>query len=163
LLGGRRLVFREERMREHADHHDAELLLRLYDLRREEKLRRAREWFSQQFRAESLEDLFNRYPLGSPENTYLRMTLGYWEMAASIVNRGLIVDDLFFENNSELWMVWTKIAHLMSRWRDWFKNPHLYENLQTLAGKYEKWMEGRSPGALAVLSERWKEPAAGRQ
>jgi len=55
-------------MREHPDHHDAELMLRLYDLRREEKLRRARDWFIREFHVESLDDLLKRFPLGSKEN-----------------------------------------------------------------------------------------------
>ena len=84
------------------DHHDAELLLRLYDLRREEKLRRARAWFVGEFQAQTLEEDQRKHPPGSEESAYTRMTLSYWDMAASIVNYGLIHEQFFFENCGEL-------------------------------------------------------------
>jgi len=130
------------------DHHDAELLLRLYDLRREEKLRRARAWLMNDFEARTLEEDQQKYPQGSEESAYIGMTLGYWDMAASIVNHGLIQEQLFFENSGELSVVWDKVRHLVPALRELFKNPHAYENLEKLALKYEKWMDERSPGHL---------------
>lgn len=143
-------------MKDLADHHDAELLLRLYDLRREEKLRAARDWLVREFHAASYAELDKAHPPGSKENNYLRMTVSYWDMAASIVNRGLINDELFFESNSELWFVWTKLKHLVPEARAARKNPLLWHNLEVLAGKYEKWMEKRAPGSLEVIRERLK-------
>jgi len=147
-------------MREHPDHHDAELLLRLYDLRREGTLRQAREWVTQQFHADSADDLYRRYPYGSKENAYFRMAISYWDMAASIVNHGLIKEEFFFENNSEFWFIWEKIKHLMPKLREARRDPLLCHSLETLAGKYEKWLEARAPGALAVSRERLKQAAA---
>jgi hypothetical protein len=147
-------------MREHADHYDADLLLRLYDLRREERLRQAREWFVREFHADSMEDLYKRFPFGSGENDRYRMVLGYWEMAASIVNRGLINEELFFENGGELWTVWAKIKHLVPEARIMWKNPYLFQNLENLAAKYEKWMEARAPGAVDLMFEQVKALAA---
>ena len=135
-------------MRDNPDHHDAELLLRLYDLRREEKLRRARAWFVSSYEAKTLEEDQRKYPPGSEEAAYIRMTVSYWDMAASIVNRGLIHEQFFFENNGELSIVWDKIRHLIPAFRELYKNPHIFENLEKLALKYEKWMEGRAPGHL---------------
>jgi hypothetical protein len=143
-------------MREHADHHDADLLLRLYDLRREEKLRQAREWFVREFQADSMEDLFKRLPFGTKENDYYRMVVSYWEMAASMVKHGLINEELFFENNGELWGVWSKIKHFVPEFRSTWKNPSMYRNLESVAEKYEEWMEGHAPGALQLMSERMK-------
>lgn len=144
----------------HPDHHDAELLLRLYELRREEKLRRAREWFARHFDAESPEDFDKRFPRDSEENTYLRMTLAYWEMAASVVNHGLINEDLFFETTSEFYLVWSRVRRLAPQVRQTLKNPTVYRNLETLAAKYEKWLEARAPGALEVINERLKQLVA---
>ena len=76
-------------MRESADNYDAELLLRLYELRREEKLRRAREWLVGKFHADSMEEMEKQYPMGSEENALFRMAVSYWDMAASLVNHGL--------------------------------------------------------------------------
>ena len=130
------------------DHHDAELLLRLYDLRREEKLRRARAWFVSKFAAQDLEEDQRKYPPDSEESVFVRMTLSYWDMAASVVNHGLIQEQFFFENNGELSIVWDKIRHLIPAFRDMYKNPHAFENLEKLALKYEKWINERSPGHL---------------
>ncbi len=141
-------------MREHADHHDAELLLRLYELRREEKLRRAREWFMREFRAESWEDGQRRYPRGSEEDAFIRMVTSYWEMAASVVSRGLIQEDFFFENTAEFWIVWQKVKHLVPALRQAIQHPLYLHNLEALSAKYEKWMAGRAPQALAALAAR---------
>ncbi|MGO9270739.1 MAG: hypothetical protein ACLQOO_10890 [Terriglobia bacterium] len=141
-------------MQEHPDHHDAELMLRLYDLRREEKLRQAREWFAREFQAESLPDFLKRFPSGTEQNAYFRMVIGYWEMAASIVNHGLIKEAFFFESNTEFYGLWTKVKHLMGPAREAYKNPHLWANIETLSEKYEKWMAARAPEALASFRER---------
>ena len=143
-------------MKEHPDHHDAELMLRLYDLRREEKLRLARDWFIREFHAESMEDFYKRYPFGSQDNAYYRMTVSYWEMAASIVNQGLINEDLFFETQGEFYGVWTKIERLVPSARQAQKNPTSYHNLEELAKRYEKWISTRAPEATAVVRERLK-------
>lgn len=138
-------------MREHADHHDAELLLRLYELRREERLRQAREWFTREFKADSPEDFAKRVPRGSAEHTSYRMVTSYWEMAASLVNRGLIDEDLFFENTAEFWVVWQRIKHLAPATRELFKNPHVWKNLEAASEKFEKWMSDRAPEALEAM------------
>ncbi len=141
-------------MREHPDHHDAELLLRLYELRREERLRKARAWFIREFQAEPPEELSKRYPWGSEENTSFRMTVSYWDMAASLLNHGLISEDLFFENTRELLVVWQKLKPAVTFCREQFKDPQAFKNLEITAGKYEKWMEKRVPEALAAMIER---------
>jgi hypothetical protein len=149
-------------MREHPDHHDAELLLRLYDLRREAKLRQAREWFENEFQAKTLEDFRLRWPMGCQENAFFRMVVSYWEMVASIVNHGLIQEEFFFENTGEFWAVWEKIEHLVPALRENRKNPLVWSNLEMLAGKYEKWMAKRAPEALDAMRRRMQEATAKR-
>lgn len=141
-------------MREHPDHHDAELLLRLYDLRREEKLRRARDWFTLEFQAESTEDYLKKYPRGSEQDAFFRMVVTYWEMVGSIVNSGLIKQDFFFQNTGEFFGVWEKIKHLIPDTRKGFKNPHLWENLEWMAASYETWMAKRAPEAIEAYRQR---------
>jgi hypothetical protein len=142
-------------MREHPDHHDAELLLRLYDLRREEKLRQAREWIIEEFEAASAEEFRNKYPQGSKEDAFYRMAVGYWDMAASLVNNGLLKEEFFFENTSEFWLAWLRVKPLVAELRGVSKNPFYAKNLETLAEKFEKWMEQRAPGALDVVRQRF--------
>ena len=68
-------------------HDQVNLMLRLYDIRREPRLREARQWFMDNFRSTSMEDLMKQYPPASQENAYFRMVMSYWDMVASIVNR----------------------------------------------------------------------------
>ena len=143
-------------MRESPDNYDAELLLRLYELRREEKLRRAREWLIGKFHADSVEELEKQYPMGSEESALFRMAVSYWDMAASLVNHGLIKEDLFFENTAELWLTWEKVRQLAPRLREARKNPIVWKNLETLAHKYEQWIAARAPEALEVQRKRLK-------
>ena len=141
-------------MREHVDHHDAELMLKLYDLRREEKMRRARDWFLREFDAKSTDDYQKKYPPGSDEDAYFRMVVTYWEMVGSIVNSGLIKQDFFFQSTGEFFAVWERIKHLLPNVREAFKNPHLWENLDLMAGNYEEWMNKRAPEALDTFRQR---------
>jgi hypothetical protein len=141
-------------LREHVDHHDAELLLRLYELRREEKLRRAREWMTLEFSAKSLEDYLKKYPPGSEHDAFFRMVVTYWEMVGSIVNSGLIKQEFFFQNTAEFFNVWQKIKDLTPASREAFKNPHLWNNLEVMATNYETWMAKRAPGAIEAFEQR---------
>jgi hypothetical protein len=152
----------EDKVREHPDNYDAELLLRLYDLRRETKLRQAREWLIREFHADSLEEMRRRYQPGSQEHAFFRMVTSYWEMAASMVSHSLIKEEFFFENTNELWVVWQKIKHLAPATRQMYKNPHVWKNLETIAGKFEAWMAQRAPEATEALRKIVVE-AAGRK
>ena len=62
---------------------DVNLILRLYEQRREDKMRTAREWFAQSFKYHTIEEFNRGCPVGSSMNAYARMVLSYWEMAAS--------------------------------------------------------------------------------
>lgn len=141
-------------MREHPDHHDAELLLRLYELRREEKLRHARDWFIREFNVKSTDDYQKKYPPGSEQDAFFRMVVTYWEMVGSIVNSGLIKQDFFFQNTGEFFGVWEKIKDLVPAVREAFGNPHLWENLELMARNYEEWMAKRAPAAIDAYRQR---------
>ena len=145
---------------EHPDNYDAELLLRLYDLRREAKLREGRDWFIREFNAKTLTTTLPRPPWARIRARYFRMTVTYWDMAASLVNRGLINVDLFFENTGEFWIVWDKVRNVAPTLREKNKNPIAWKNLETLAGKYEEWMAKRAPEALDSLRQRLAGSAA---
>lgn len=145
---------------EHPDNFDAELLLRLYDLRRETKLRQGREWFIRQFQAKTYDDYLAQAPAGSEESALFRMTVTYWDMAASLVNHGLVNEDLFFENTGEFWIVWDKVRNVAPALREKNKNPITWKNLESLAGKYEQWMAKRAPEALEALRQRLAGSAA---
>ena len=87
---------------------DAELLLRLYELRREPELRRARKWFLAEFQPAGWDEIGPRYLTHSDEDRWFRMTISYWEMVATLVNRGLLHAELFFDHTGEDIVTWKK-------------------------------------------------------
>jgi hypothetical protein len=123
------------------------LMLRLYEERREPKLREARDWFAANFHVKSADDLTRVCPPGSQGNVYMRMVLGYWEMVASIVNRGLIDEDFFFENTGEQWAVFEQVKPVLAAWRATFSSPKLLANLEEQCKRFEAWREKRDPGS----------------
>jgi hypothetical protein len=130
---------------------EVNLMLRLYDMRREPRLRQARAWFVENFHPTSVEDMMEKYPQGSEENTYIRMVISYWDMVASIVNRGLINDELFFESNGEIWVVWDRMRTIVPIWRAAFKNPRLFANIEETYKRLETWREKHAPGSSAAM------------
>ena len=92
---------------------DAQLVLKLYELRREEKLRAAREWFVGKFFPRSAADLETLYTVPGIENTYFRMVTSFWDMTASFVVRGVLNADLLIDSAGEMLLVWAKLeSHL---------------------------------------------------
>jgi hypothetical protein len=134
-----------------ATHEQVNLMLHLYELRREEKLREAREWVSVNFHPKSPEEAMRLTPPGSKENAYMRMVMGYWEMVASIANRGLVDEELFFENSGEQWGVWEAVKDLVPTWRKMFANPQFLGNLEEHCKRLDAWREKRNPGSVEVL------------
>jgi hypothetical protein len=130
---------------------EVNLMLRLYDMRREPRLRQARSWFVEHFHPATADEMVQKYPQGSEENTFIRMVISYWEMVASIVNRGLINDELFFESNGELWVVWDRLRNVVPTWRAAFKNPRMFANIEETYKRFETWREKHAPGSNAAM------------
>jgi hypothetical protein len=132
---------------------EVNLMLRLYDLRREQRLRQARSWYLDHFHPGSPDEMMENYKAGSDEYNNIRMVLSYWDMVASIVNRGLINDELFFESNGEMWVVWDRIRSIVPTWRAAFKNPLVFHNLEDACKRLEAWREKRAPGSNAAMRQ----------
>jgi len=131
-------------------HEQADMLLKLYELRREPRLREARDWFFRNFHQQSLAE---RASLTPEQDASVRMVTSYWEMAAGLVKRGLVDEDLFFENTAEFWIVWDRLKPISHEVRSVTKDPHVWENLEKLAVRYEIWRERRAPGSIAAMRE----------
>jgi hypothetical protein len=144
----------------HATYEDATLVMKLYNLRREEKLRRAREWFEREFSASSVKEFAEKYPPKSEQNTWYRMVVSYWEMAASFLVHGIVHEELFFETNGELLAVWEKIKSLVADFRSWAKNPLISRNLEKAAAKQTEWLNQNAPGAYESLLEWIRNPTS---
>lgn len=132
-------------------HEQVNLLLRLYDTRREPRLREAREWYGANFFPKSPEEAMRLVPPGSRENAYMRMVLSYWEMVASIVNRGLIDEDFFFENTGEQWVAFEQVKPILPIWRAMFNSPKFLGNLEEQCRRLEAWREKRNPGSNEAI------------
>ena len=87
---------------------DAELMLHLYEMRREPELRRARAWFLTHFKPADWAEIKSRYLNHSDEDRWFRMTTSYWEMVATLVNRGLLHAELFFDHTGEDLPTWER-------------------------------------------------------
>ncbi|MGH9562110.1 MAG: DUF4760 domain-containing protein [Candidatus Acidiferrum sp.] len=132
-------------------HEQVNLMLRLYDTRREARLREARDWYMSSFRPATMEEMQKQCPPGSKENASMRMVVSYWEMVASIVNRGLIDEDLFFENTGEQWMVWEQVKPVLAAWRTMFGSQKVFANMEEHCERLEAWREKNSPGSNEVI------------
>lgn len=91
---------------------DAELVLRLYELRREETMRKARRFMVFDFQPKTVEELrVVSRDFKSEHNAEWRQVLSYWEMAASLVLRGAVDADLFLDSNGEGILLYAKFHH----------------------------------------------------
>lgn len=145
-------------------HEQVNLMLRLYEMRREDVMRQARAWYLKDFHPKSAEDVMRICPPGSKENAYLRQVASYWEMVANIVSLGLIDEEFFFENSGEQWVVWEALRPIANEWRAAFKNPHAWEKLEQHCKRLETWREKRAPGSREAMRQMMarmvaKEPA----
>jgi hypothetical protein len=127
------------------NHDDANLILRLYELRREPRMREARRWFFSSFHADTLEDVQRLCPVGSEESASYRMVTSYWEMAASFVANGVLHDELFFQSNQELLFIWERVRTLVPQARAMQKNPKALGNMEQVAQRFQEWWHQRAP------------------
>jgi len=137
-----------------ATYDDVHLVLRLYDLRREQRLRKARAWFAQSMKARSPDELDELCPPGSEENTNFRMVTSYWDMVASFITGGVLNQQLFFQSGRELLFVWERIRDLVPQLRERLADPSAYRNLETVANSFIQWMKSQSPETYPAFLNR---------
>jgi len=114
-------------------HYDAEIILKLYDLRREPVMRKARAFFVQ-FSLKSLDDMVKvANAFGTKEQAYLRQVAGYWEMAASLVNRGALNRELALDNFQEMFFVYAKVQPYLEEYRQAMGAPGFLRQVEQLA------------------------------
>ena len=118
---------------------DAELIMKLYDLRREAELRKARNWWIG-FWPESADDILKiATALGTQENAWMRQVGGYWEMAASFVLHGTLNRELFLEPSfsGEMFVVFGKVEPFLKELREKMQNPAIFANVEKLIATSE--------------------------
>lgn len=141
-------------IRSQATYDDVNLLLRLYEMRREARMREARAWFTANFRPQSWTEVTEKWPHGSAENASIRQVLSYWEMVASFVTSGVLYDELFFENTRELLLCYVRIEKIIPEVRKANNDPFAYHNLETVAKRFIEWMNQRAQGSYEAFAKR---------
>ncbi len=134
-------------------HEQAQLHLQIYDLRREARLRQARDWFQQNYYAETIDDAMRIAPFGTETGAFVGMVIGYWEQACALLNYGLLHEDLFFETSGEFFGVWELLKPVVPQFREQFKDKNMLSNLEKAAQRFEAWSERRSPGHIATMRQ----------
>ena len=134
-------------------HEQAQLHLQVYDLRREARLRQARDWFLQNYIAETFDDAMRIAPPGTEHGVFVGMVLGYWEQTCALLNYGLLHEDLFFETSAEFFGVWERLKALAPQFRERMGDKHLLAHLEKAAQRYEAWSEQRAPGHVALMRQ----------
>jgi len=142
----------------------AELQLKLYDLRREPKLRQARDWFWQNYWADSLDEAMRVAPMGTEAGTFFMMVVSYWDQACAYLNYGLLHEDLFFETSGEFFGVWERLKPSIAEGRKRWSNPLFMAHLEKAANRFESWSEKRAPGQIAAMRQMMQQmrPKAGK-
>lgn len=136
-------------------HEEADLILKLYELRREATMRKAREWYMLEFNPESIEDV--QKLLAGEHSGYLRMVWSYWDMAAALVKHGAISIDIFSDTNGEQFGTFAKVEPYLAELRAFFGRASF---LATLEWLIDATPDGRE--RVAGMRERMKAMRAQR-
>jgi len=134
---------------------DANLILKLYDLRREAVMRDARNWFFT-FNPTTAQDVVE--VMMGEHSGHLRMVISYWDMAASFVNHGALDETMFNEANGEHLFVYSKMQPVMEELRTMFGNPDFLKNLEGVVKRIPN-----IDAKLETMRERMKTLAAMRE
>ena len=113
-----------------ATYHDAELILKLYDLRREPVMRQARD-FVATFAPTSIDELMAvTFAFGTKENAYVRQVLGYWEMVASLIVHGTLNAELAQDTLGEMYFVYARVQPFLKEIRQRLNSPEFLQNVE---------------------------------
>ena len=137
-----------------ATYEDVNLILKLYELRREERLRAARAWFSGKFKVKTLAEFNALCPGGSENNAFFRQVTTYWDMVASFILAGVLDQALFFQSGRELLFVWTRIQPFIGEYRAAIKDPNFYKNLETVGHSFAEYSKKKNPEGYANFIAR---------
>jgi hypothetical protein len=138
---------------------DAELVLKLYDLRRESELRRARQFMVSEFWPQSADDYLTILSeFGTQRNAWYRQATSYWEMAASFVVRGVLNREIFVDWSSEMWMIYAKALPYLKEVRERSGMPKMYSHMETVI-QSTPGFEQRLTGLQKRLSDLGKKAA----
>jgi len=113
---------------------DTMAILKLYELRRDEQMRAARQWYFSEFAPASAMDIIALYRGGERASANFRMVVSYWDTAASLVLNDGIDQKMFLDANTEHVFVYAKIADFLPEVRELFREPDFLIHLEILFG-----------------------------
>jgi hypothetical protein len=143
-------------LKERPDHHDAELALRVYDMRREGVMRESRAAINQKFWPKSFEDIQAIAKAEHPLNASYRQVASFWEMVYGFARHGIVHADFWLESNGEGLFVFAKVAPYLERIRAEL-SPTAFRNAEWISRESS---EGRR--LFAMFSERVKKALASK-
>ena len=120
---------------------EAQLLLHLYDLRREAEMRKARDWWMWQFTPRTADDFLKvAYAAGTQENNWMRQVASYWGLAASFVLQGVLSEELFLRPafSGEMFFVLAKVHPFLPELREKLGDPEVFRDIEKVATS-TKW------------------------
>jgi hypothetical protein len=133
---------------------DAELILKLYELRREPRMREARRWVMHEFNPKNLDELLAvQRDFGADQNQMWRQVIGYWEMAAALVLHGALDRELFLESNGENLFMVAKFGLLNEEYARSAGNDGFMPQMSRLVNGYEPARK-----RMEALRERFGSP-----
>jgi hypothetical protein len=138
-------------------HEQAQLHLQIYEMRREARLRQARDWFFKNYFVETFDDAMRLAAPGTENGAFAMMVISYWEQACTLLNYGLLHEDLFFQTNGEFFGVWERVKPTVPQARQKFSTPLYLAEIEKAAQRFEAWSEKRSPGHIATMRQWMKQ------
>ena len=142
---------------------DATVILKLYDLRREAEIRKARNWWLVDFWPDTADDVMKvAQAMGTQENNWFRQVAGYWELAASLVVHGTVNETLFLEPafSGEMFLIFAKLHPFLKDVRERTQNPRMLANVEKIIKKTKAGQE-RLKGVEQRLATRRKQMKEG--
>jgi len=137
---------------------DAQLILKLYELRREPEMRKARNWWMTDFWPKNADDFLKvAWAMGSAENNWLRQVAGYWGMTASLVLEGALSEELFLRPSSsgEMFVMFGKVHPFLKDLRQKLGDPEVFLDVEKVITS-TKWGRERLKFILQRI-ETWRE------
>jgi hypothetical protein len=135
----------EDFMAKKPSHADAQLIIQLYDLRREAEMRKARNWWGGEFFPQTADDFLKVvWAMGTQENNWLRQVSGYWGIVSSFVLAGVLNEELFLQPgfSGELFLIYAKIHPFVKDLREKLNDPEVFLNVEKAVTR-SKWGKNR--------------------
>lgn len=145
-----------------ATYQDADLLLRIYDLRRERRLRKSRDFMLHKCTFKNFKDYKKKYPEGSAAGRHWGMVFGYWDTVCTLVAQGAIDEAAFNACNTEHVFLWVKYKPVILGFRQEWEVPEMLAGIEKLASRHpllatiEQWIAPKQPPAKPKAKKKPK-------